>query len=326
MDLPKFNGDPVQWRSWYEQFIANVDETELQDISKFGHLKALVEGKAKTCIEGIPYVARNYKIAIEMLVKRFGKPTFIKQRHVQLLVHNELVPGRLKGQEYIDVLWNWYDKLNANLRALKELGVDEETFEIFLTPMILGRLPENLRHEWSKGAKGKEHNIEHFLTFIHEEIERLERAELFGNMSISKPPPESIHQEIQKTATAAALVSSSGGIKCDFCGKPHYNDQCKELLAQPLESRFEKIASLQLCFRCLRRGHRKVDCRTNVKCKSCGFMGHNAQTCIKTGNQQPRQQQNLGWGSNPQQTPPGYQTTHNEIIKQNNKTIKHKDP
>ena len=45
LNLPVFNGDMLQWQSFWEQFVAAVDSTDLPDVSKFSYLRASLEGE-----------------------------------------------------------------------------------------------------------------------------------------------------------------------------------------------------------------------------------------------------------------------------------------
>ena len=45
LNLPVFNGDVLQWQSFWDQFVAAVDSTDLPDVSKFSYLRASLEGE-----------------------------------------------------------------------------------------------------------------------------------------------------------------------------------------------------------------------------------------------------------------------------------------
>ena len=50
LSLPKFSGDVLQWQSFWDQFTAVVDSSDIPDISKFSYLRSLLEGEAKQSI------------------------------------------------------------------------------------------------------------------------------------------------------------------------------------------------------------------------------------------------------------------------------------
>ena len=49
LNLPVFNGDVLQWQSFWDQFVAAVDSTDLPDVSKFSYLGASLEGESVMC-------------------------------------------------------------------------------------------------------------------------------------------------------------------------------------------------------------------------------------------------------------------------------------
>lgn len=82
LDLPKFSGELTQWQSFWDLFVAMVDDSTLPAISKFTYLQALLEGEAKSVIQGLSLTAVNYVVACNLLRSGMGSqrglssPTF----------------------------------------------------------------------------------------------------------------------------------------------------------------------------------------------------------------------------------------------------------
>ena len=92
LELPKFSGDVIEWQSFWDKFTAIVDGSKLPTISKFTYLQSLLEGEAKSAIQGLSTTATNYKIACDILVDRFGHTERIIFTHIQDLL-NTSVPA-----------------------------------------------------------------------------------------------------------------------------------------------------------------------------------------------------------------------------------------
>ena len=48
----------------------------------------------------------------------------------------------------VSALWKLNDDLQAHTRSLATLGIDGDKYGVILTPLILSRVPQELRLEW----------------------------------------------------------------------------------------------------------------------------------------------------------------------------------
>ncbi|XP_071530438.1 uncharacterized protein [Panulirus ornatus] len=174
LDLPKFSGELTQWHSFWDLFVAMVDDSTLPAISKFTYLQALLEGEAKSVIQGLSLTAVNYAVACNLLKERYGKPERIVFAHIQALLGLSL-PFKPQGSTtYVSALRNLQDDLLIHIRSLEVLGVGGSEFGLFLTTVILSRLPSDIRLEWSREGSGHERDLAWLLDFLRKEIERRE--------------------------------------------------------------------------------------------------------------------------------------------------------
>ncbi|KRY44733.1 hypothetical protein T03_8117 [Trichinella britovi] len=66
--LPKFDGDILQFKSFWGQFERNIHQREgLSDITKFLHLRSCLSGSALKAIEGVTIWAENYPEVVQTL-------------------------------------------------------------------------------------------------------------------------------------------------------------------------------------------------------------------------------------------------------------------
>lgn len=139
-----------------------------------------------------------------------------------------------------------------------------------------------------KGA-GRESDLEWLLTFLQEEIESIERSEVFPDVTTgkqsfgvnerSKTTSFSSRSVRDKRTTASALHVTSNDTSnpiCVFCTKRHRSEKCLEMLRLPDKGRAERIKLAGVCFKCLVRGHMAVGCFS--KCTKCGGR-HNVLMC-----------------------------------------------
>ncbi|VDK49373.1 unnamed protein product [Anisakis simplex] len=116
----------------------------------------------------------------------------------------------------------------------------------------------------------------------------------------SKPAPQLLSQINKPEATSAFVVgqqkfnqnrqADSNNRKknepnaCPFCNGRHWANQCERF--KSTESRTNRAKQLQLCVRCLKRGHFSKDCTNKRPCYYCRSSGHHQALC---NNAQPHQ-------------------------------------
>ena len=253
IQLPKFSGIITEWPSWWDQFKATIDRSDLPAITKMTYLHNLLEGESKSVIEGLTLTEKHYDIAKELLEERYGRRELIVFSHIQALIN--LKPSDT-CKNNLARLKSIQDQVNVRVRSLEAFGVDGQKSGLFLTPMILSRLPTDVRMEWAREGQGKEDDLEFLLSFLKTEIERRERADTF-KMSNSKDEVkrEEKHQnKSQKGSTASALhtVNKDSLENCIFCHKSnHVSKDCWTANKLSTEDLKEAVMKARLCFRCL---------------------------------------------------------------------------
>ena len=188
--------------------------------------------EAKLSVNGLTISAAHYQIAKDILVQRYGRKERIIFTHVQQLM-NITVPGNITCEN--TVLWKLQDELLAHVRSLEALGVTG----VILTPLILSRLPQDVRLEWAREGQGRESDLDWLLTFLASEINRRERSQSFRDTTTHDPVVTTCEEKVRsaRKASASALhvhSSASGSedvqFSCDVCGvKGHAAERCWNL-------------------------------------------------------------------------------------------------
>ena len=88
IDVPTFDGNILNWRSFWEQFNVSVHcRSTLSDPEKLVYLRhSLKDGSAKQVIEGLSRSGEYYAEAIEGLKSRYDRPRLIHQTHVLMIL------------------------------------------------------------------------------------------------------------------------------------------------------------------------------------------------------------------------------------------------
>ena len=147
-----------------------------------------------------------------------------------------------------------------------EYNITGDTYGVILTPLILSRLPPDVRLEWARNGAGHESDLEFLLSFLKLEIQCRERSQTFREL---RSPVVAEEKRKPHAATAAALQTRSESVnnQCNICHKGHPTEKCWNLTQVSLDERQEKMSKAGLCFRCLNKGHISKNC--NKKCARC---------------------------------------------------------
>ena len=112
----------------------------LSAVNKFNYLKALLVGQAASAIQGLSLSESNYGAALELLQQCFGQTQQIISAHM-----DELLKLPCCGGDNVTQLYAVYDKISVNVRGLEAIGVTADQYGSFLIPVIMGKLPADVR-------------------------------------------------------------------------------------------------------------------------------------------------------------------------------------
>ena len=284
LPLLTFNGDPTEWAPFWESFESTIDNNaNLADIDKFKYLQRSLTGDAAQTITGLPISSENYKVAIELLTKRFGNRQIIISRHIECLMALSKVTKEndLRGMRQL------YDRTESAVRSLKGIGISTESYGTLLTPIIMSKIPPEMRLLVSRKLTD-EWDLKGTLKILGEEISLREKCTYApidaanGSSGIqnfkSKPrvSPESTTATFMVGNEGMTRKSNNGIPFCLFCGKQHYSSSCT-IVSNP-DARKRIVREKGRCFICLRAGHISRACRSNSKCFHCQGR-HHASIC-----------------------------------------------
>ena len=140
--LPKYKGEATKWHSFWDSFKSAVHEnTTLSAIERCNYLISLLEGAAYRAVQGLTITEDNYNSAIELLHERFGKPQQIISAHMDELLK---IQGCNDSDGHSSLRYV-YDKITVHIRGLASLGVDSAQYGSLLIPIVMAKVPSELR-------------------------------------------------------------------------------------------------------------------------------------------------------------------------------------
>ena len=140
---------------------------------KFKYLFSLLEEPALQVIQGLPLTEANYQHALKLLKERFGRPQFIISAHMDNIL--KLSPCTSADKPY--QLRYLFDRIRVQIRGLETMGVATETFGSLLIPIIMSKLPSEMRLHISRQLESNGWDIEKLLGILQTEIDSRETSE-----------------------------------------------------------------------------------------------------------------------------------------------------
>ena len=171
LTLLKFRGEITKFRGFWESFQSAVhNNSDLTEIDKFNYLYSLLEGPGLRAIQGLAITAE--KSAIDILNERFGKTQQVISAHMDKLLKLPTCNGRDPSQ-----LRLVYDQVSVNVRGLESLGVKAKQHGSLLIPVIMSKLPEEVRMQIARNSSNEVWKIDDLLKLIKQEVEAREICE-----------------------------------------------------------------------------------------------------------------------------------------------------
>ena len=126
---------------------------------------------------------------------------------------------RVPFERNVKELRNLCNKIESHVRSLLTVGISSGHYETLLIPIILEKLPENIRFEISRKSGVENWKIDDFLKILKEEIVARESCDFMKKTSE--------HAEGGKRyITTQNLYAGSRAIHCAFCKQNRYSDRC----------------------------------------------------------------------------------------------------
>ena len=127
-------------------------------------------GTAAETVSGLPLSGSNYNYAVDLLMKQFGSKQVIISKHIEMLMQ---LP-KLNNSRDLKQLRQLLDKTEAATQSLQGIGVSSETYGTFLAPVIMAKIPHEVRLILSRGMSD-EWDLDTVMKPFAEELQIRER-------------------------------------------------------------------------------------------------------------------------------------------------------
>ena len=173
------------------------------------YLVNLLVKEAATTISGLKLSNKNYKTALDLLHDRFGNPQMIITAHMNKLLNLDPV-SRLSD---VKGLRNLFDLTESQVRSLQALGLEAKNYGPLFIPVLLQKLPAELKLMISRQFGKEAWEVELILKAFKKELEAQEKV--CGD-----------HESTNKNRYSGSSLHTtaryrSNNFSCLFCSKNH---------------------------------------------------------------------------------------------------------
>ncbi|CAB3979174.1 PREDICTED: uncharacterized protein LOC107346460, partial [Paramuricea clavata] len=271
----------------------------MSEVEKFNYLRSYLQGEDASAVAGLQLTSANYTIALDLLKGRFAQKQTIINAHMDALLKLE---GTTCNTD-VNKIRRVYDSIEVHVRGLKTLGVESEQYGTLLVPIILSKVPEDLRLILSRQISTENWKLDETLKHLRTELEARERCASSTIKETSKQSSKDGSSpkgdgERSKGSYLSAAAPQAQGIKvsCTYCRKAHASFKCDVITN--VQARKELLKKEGRCYVCLRKSHLAKDCN-GKSCFKCNKRHH--PSISEQAPQTPplQQEQNKGGGKPP---------------------------
>ena len=269
LELPVFEGDPLQWQGFWDQFNVSIHQNEgISDVDRFNYLKRYLKGKALSTVTGLALSSDNYKEAINLLVERFGNPQVLISAHLDALIKVK----KVTSLEHLESLRKMYNEVETCVRNLKSLKVETATYGCLLIPILKEKLPRELLMIISRKFGVDLWTLEEFLKHFNDELQAKESCMTFSSTDKNEKSVSGGFTTAGSLLAQSIATNSSFVLKCVYCLNKHPSSQCDKI--RGVAERLKILKRFSKCFICLKGGHVAKKCTASYICRKCNGRHH----------------------------------------------------
>ncbi|XP_073952967.1 uncharacterized protein [Choristoneura fumiferana] len=268
MKTPEFSGNYHHWQSFKDLFCATIhNNPTLSDGQKMQFLKTKVKGEAERLIQHLPVTADNYKTSWDILQHRYDNKKLIFNSHISIMLS---IPAM--QQPTVGHIKNIHDSTLESLNAIKNLGVEIETWDPLLVYLLTQKLDTQTHNDYLETLKQPRDlpTIQDFLNFLEAKFTSMEaaRQKQEGPLSKSYTSNQISSSGTTRNPKQSFIKNKRNFPQCPLCNENHGIYYCEKFLQMSPIAKARTVAKLNLCTNCL-FNHNGKPCIATKRCQEC---------------------------------------------------------
>lgn len=265
IQLPKFDGSLEKWITFRDIFHAMIIENDsIPPVQKFVYLNSCLMGDAKKLVDKIPLSATGFDLSWQALQDRYDQRKLIIFKHI-----SQLFASKLVAKDSLEDLRCLIDDSRLHYRALQNMGLPVNSWDMILVYFIVQRLDEETRKLWENESKDNDDvKLDEVIEFLNGRCVVLQSI---GDVPLkNKVVPKNTNWKSNSKTFLSSSSPKSEIYRCRLCSSTdkHLFSGCKKFLSFTPKDRFEKIKEFGLCLKCFGGSHTVSKCSRHP-CKVC---------------------------------------------------------
>nr|XP_029734345.1 uncharacterized protein LOC109426131 [Aedes albopictus] len=282
INVPTFDGDRKNWRSFKDIFVQTIHaRRDLRDSLKMQYLVSYLSGDAKRLVNSFPISDANYKEAWAALSNFYDKKKYTVFSLVREFVEQPVITNATA-----DNLRKLVTTSDEVVRQLNALGEEYNTRDPWLIHLLLEKLDKDTRSLWAQRIIDVENpSYEEFLKFLDNRCDALETCTAFSRKVTTDNQRKEAGKKMQAEKKMQSLHATTVIQKCAKCSSEHPIHMCEDFKKMDLQCKRELVQKAKLCYNCLRPSHSVKNCASKSVCLVGGCkQRHHTLLCPKIEN------------------------------------------
>lgn len=272
--LLEFSGDSLDWLRFKNAFELSTRLGGYSDSENVARLHQCLKGEAREAVSSLLITATNANQIIETLQLRFGNPEVVIDKVIKEI---RMIPKFSANRPDILTLATKVKNGVAAIIALEHTGYLHSPE---LVREILSKIPAAMIYHYNRYVSyrpAEEPRLVTLAEFLYSEAELACRA---GTTQLqpttsqsndrgsyqSRNTSKSVFNAIEESVESLTEEKEN----CTHCGsQEHFIVECEQFKSKSVKERWDWLRGKGLCFRCLKKGHLRINCKS----KKCGKNG-----------------------------------------------------
>ncbi|XP_055714320.1 uncharacterized protein LOC129808566 [Phlebotomus papatasi] len=269
-DLPKFSGDPDEWRIFLAQYRRSTSICGYDSTENVARLEKSLTGEARDAVKALLTSPASADEIIQVLSRRFGNT---RQMLLRLIDQAKNIDGP-KDDNPLSVA-KFATAVHNIAVSLEQLDGGRYLTSVSVVDDLERKLTPIMRMLWSEAVyKRTNYTVKELSLWLQQRAEAALSIAPINTTKSTRSNTIALKERKKSSVRSVLSVVSQGEENtkrgCANCQEDHYTTVCPKLRELTPEGRFVRVRELKLCLSCLGRNHRIVNC---FRRRPCGIEG-----------------------------------------------------